>query len=44
MNKVSLVVVSCCSNTELMRDDPHWTSRNNSLENYQVQIKLDKLV
>ena len=32
MNKVSLVQVSCCSNTGSIRDDPYWTSRKNSLE------------
>ncbi len=31
-NKVSLVSVSCCSNTGSIRDDPYWTSRENSLE------------
>jgi hypothetical protein len=32
MNKVSLVWVSSCSNTGSIRDDPYWTSRENSLE------------
>ena len=32
INKVSLVQVSSCSNTESIRDDPYWTSRKNSLE------------
>ena len=32
INKVSLVYVSCCSNTGSIRDDPYWTSRKNSLE------------
>ena len=32
INKVSLVYVSFCSNTESIRDDPYWTSRKNSLE------------
>jgi hypothetical protein len=33
INKVSLVLhVSACSNTEPIRDDPYWTSRENSLE------------
>ena len=32
INKVSSVSVSSCSNTGSTRDDPHWTSRKNSLE------------
>ena len=32
MNKVSLFKVSSCSKTELIRDEPYWTSRKNSLE------------
>jgi hypothetical protein len=32
INKVSLVQVSSCSNTGLIRDDPYWTPRENSLE------------
>ena len=32
VNKFSLVQVSSCSNTALIRDDPYWTSRKNSLE------------
>ena len=32
MNKVSLVYVSSCGNTESIRDDPYWTSKKNSLE------------
>jgi ribosomal protein L7Ae-like RNA K-turn-binding protein len=32
INKVSLVYVSSCSNTGSIRDDPYWTSRENSLE------------
>ena len=31
MNKVSLVLVSFCSNTGSIRDDPYRTSRKNSL-------------
>jgi hypothetical protein len=30
--KVSLVLVSSCSNTGSIRDEPYWTSRENSLE------------
>jgi hypothetical protein len=30
--KVSLVYVSSCSNTGSIKDDPYWTSRENSLE------------
>ena len=26
------ILVSCCSNTGSIRDDPYWTSRENSLE------------
>ena len=32
INKVSSVLVSSCSNTGSIRDDPYWTSRKNSLE------------
>ena len=32
VNKVSLVLASCCSNTGSIRDDPYWTSRKKSLE------------
>jgi hypothetical protein len=32
INKVSLVYVSFCRNTGSIRDDPYWTSRENSLE------------
>ena len=34
MNIISLVLVevSSCSNTGLIRGDPYWTSRENSLE------------
>ena len=32
MNKVSLILVSFCSNAESIRDDPYWISRKNSLE------------
>ncbi len=32
INKVSLVLVSSCSNTGSIRDDPYWTSRKKSLE------------
>ena len=32
MNEVSLVEVSSCSNTGSIRDDPYWTSQENSLE------------
>jgi hypothetical protein len=32
INKISLVLVSSCSNTGSIRDDPYWTSRENSLE------------
>ncbi len=32
INKVSSVKVSSCSKTGLIRDDPYWTSRKNSLE------------
>ena len=32
INKVSLVLVSSCSNPESIRDDPYWISRKNSLE------------
>jgi hypothetical protein len=32
INKVSLVYVSSCSNTGSVRDDPYWTSRENSIE------------
>jgi hypothetical protein len=32
VNKVSLILVSSCSNTGSIRDDPYWTSRENSLE------------
>ena len=31
VSKVSLVYISC-SNTGSIRDDPYWTSRENSLE------------
>ena len=30
--KVSLVLVSSCSNIGSIRDDPYWTTRENSLE------------
>ncbi len=30
INKVSLVLVSSCSNTGSIRDHPYWTSRENS--------------
>jgi hypothetical protein len=36
INKVSLVLVSSCSNTGSIRDDPYWTSRKNSLELIEV--------
>ena len=36
INKVSLVLVSCCSNTGSIRDDPYWTSRKNSSELIEV--------
>ena len=32
INKVSLVLVSCCSNNGLIKDDPNLTSGKNSLE------------
>ena len=32
INKVSLVLVSCCSNTGSIRDDSYWTCRKNSSE------------
>ena len=32
INKVSLGLVSSCSNTGSIRDDPYWTSRKNILE------------
>jgi hypothetical protein len=32
INKVSLVYVPFCSNTGSIRDDPYWTSRENSSE------------
>ena len=32
INKLSLVLISSCSNTGSIRDDPYWTSRKNSLE------------
>ena len=31
VNKVSLIQVSCCSNTGSIRDDSSWSSRKNSL-------------
>ena len=36
MNKVSLVLVSFCSNTGSIRDDPFWTSRKNNLERIEL--------
>ena len=30
--KISVVLVSSCSNSGSIRDDPYWTSRKNSLE------------
>ena len=30
--KISIVLVSSCSNSGSIRDDPYWTSRKNSLE------------
>ena len=32
MRRVRLGQVSSCSNTGSIRDDPYWTSRENSLE------------
>ena len=36
INKVSLVLVSSCSNTGSIRDDPYLISRENSLELIEV--------
>jgi hypothetical protein len=36
MHKVSLVLVSFCSNTGSIRDDPFWTSRKNNLERIEL--------
>ena len=38
INTASLVEVSSCSNTGSIRDDPHWTSRKNSLKLIELQV------
>ena len=43
INKVSLVQVSSCSNTESIRNVPYWTSRENSLELIKLSTVETKL-
>ncbi len=38
INKVSVVQVSFSSNTGSMREDPYWTSRENSLELIWIEL------
>ena len=36
IKKISLVLVSSCSDTGSIRDDPYWISRKNSLESIEL--------